>query len=175
MWEAEKGGALGSRAPSHLQDNHHIHHPHFWQPESWDVVKSMGILGDGHLISPWLFPAGRKAKMAVRPYTLSLSMQLSSVSLAWFWGFCPRSLAPAFCSTNKSLQLPHLKAVFFKCLQGQGSDLITYFRTLPPWPSCPVQPCLPHIFSFSLKNTEHGIPHNFSVCSCVLPSVLCML
>lgn len=71
-------------------------------------------------------------------------------------------LSPASCSTTKTS--------FF--LQGLSSDLITFsghsLISESFLPRTPVRPCLPHIFSFSLQNTEHDIPrcaHAFPVCS----------
>lgn len=71
-------------------------------------------------------------------------------------------LSPASCSTTKTS--------FF--LQGLSSDLITFsghsLISESFLPRTPVRPCLPHIFSFSLQNTEHDIPrcaHASPVCS----------
>lgn len=67
--EQGKGVVWGLGPQLTLQDNHHICHPHFWQPESWDM--DTGILGEWHSFSPRLFSADRKAKMAVKSHTLS--------------------------------------------------------------------------------------------------------
>lgn len=125
----------------------------------------MGIFGVGHSFSPGLFLADRKAKKTTKSHTLSIFSQ------SQLWPLCSgsRVVSSLLFHNQNLLQLSH----FF--LQGLSSDLITFsghsLISESFLPRTPVRPCLPHIFSFSLQNTEHDIPrcaHATPVCCFIL-------
>lgn len=116
----------------------------------------------GHSFSPGLFLADGKAKKTKKSHTLSIFSQ------SQLWPLCSgsRVVSSLLFHNQNLLQFSH----FF--LQGLSSDLITFsghsLISESFLPRTPVRPCLPHIFSFSLQNTEHDIPrcaHASPVCS----------
>lgn len=104
------------------------------------------------------------------PHSQHLFTKPALASLLRFQGFCPQITVSSLLFHNQNLlQLSH----FF--LQGLSSDLITFsvhsLISESFLPRTPVWTCLPHIFSFSLQNTEHDIPW----CAQVSPCLFCFI